>query len=372
MATSTHKRDYYEVLGVPKDATLDQIKKAYRKLALKNHPDRNKDDKAAEERFKEAAEAYAILSDSNKRAQYDQFGHSLGGSGFQGFQGFEENFRGFSDVFGDLFEDFFGTSQRRHGSASGIRGADLEYSVEMSLEDVAHGKEMKIEFPRAERCSTCQGSGAEPGTKKTTCPDCGGVGEVRSTQGFFTWRRTCPTCGGEGEQINKPCRECRGTGRTKQTRKLNIKIPAGIDDGSQLKITGEGEAGERGGSRGNLYVYVTVKPHPVFERSGNHLLLEVNVGIDGAALGTEIEVPTLNGKVRLKIPPGTQPGKVFRLKGKGITDLRGFGVGDQLVRVNVEIPEKLTNEERKVLEEFGRLHASQRKGKSLFGRWQNR
>ena len=370
MATSTNKRDYYEVLGVSKTATSDEIKKAYRKLALKHHPDRNKGNKEAEERFKEAAEAYAILSDPQKRSQYDQFGHSLGGSGFQGFEGFEGAFQGFGDIFGDLFEDFFGTS-RRGSSRGGIRGAGLEYSVEISLEEAVRGKEVTIEFLRAERCDTCSGSGAEPGTQPTICSDCGGHGEVRISQGFFTMRRTCPRCGGEGKQISKPCHECRGTGRIRKNRKLNIKIPCGIEDGSQLKVTGEGEAGERGGPRGNLYVYVTVKQHPVFERAGLDLLVEARIGIHQAALGTQIEVPTLDGKVRLKISPGTQPGKVLRLKGKGVPDLHGYRTGDELVRISVEIPEQLSAKERGLLEEFGRLRGQTNQNKPLFGKWRS-
>jgi molecular chaperone DnaJ len=369
MAASTNKRDYYEVLGVSKTATADEIKKAYRKLALKYHPDRNKDNKEAEERFKEAAEAYAILSDQQKRSQYDQFGHSLGGSGFQGFEGFENSFQGFGDIFGDIFEDFFGTS-RRGSSRGGIRGSDLEYSVEISLEEAVRGKEVTIEFARAERCDTCSGSGAEPGTQPTICPDCGGHGEVRVSQGFFTMRRTCPRCGGEGRQISKPCHDCRGMGRIRKNRKLNIKIPAGIEDGSQLKVTGEGEAGERGGPRGNLYVYVTVKPHSIFERAGLDLLLDVKIELHQATLGTQIDVPTLDGKVRLKIPPGTQPGKVFRLKGKGAPNLHGHQVGDELVRINVEIPNELSGEERKLMEEFGKVRERSNQRKPFFSRWQ--
>ena len=370
MAQGTNKRDYYEVLGVPKTASADEIKKAYRRLALKYHPDRNKGSKEAEERFKEAAEAYAILSDAQKRTQYDQFGHSLGGSGFQGFEGFEGAFQGFGDVFGDLFEDFFGGGGARRGSARsqrGIRGADLEYAVQISLEEAARGKEATVEFPRAERCETCGGTGAEPGTERTICSECGGQGEVRFSQGFFSMRRTCSRCHGEGKQITKPCRACRGGGRVKKTRKLNVKIPPGVEDGSQLKISGEGEAGERGGPNGNLYVYVNVKQHPIFERAGNDILIEAKIGFHQAALGTQIEVPTLDGKVRLKIPAGTQPGKVFRLKGKGISDLRGYGVGDELVRIHVEIPERLSNEERRLLEEYAKLRDSSTQ--SFFTRW---
>lgn len=368
MASSTHKRDYYEVLGVSKSAAEDEIKKAYRKLALKYHPDRNKGDKQAEDRFKEAAEAYAILSDAQKRAQYDQFGHSLGGSGFQGFEGFEDSFRGFGDVFGDLFEDFFGAPQgsSRRSGGRGFRGNDLEYPIELTLEEAAKGKNVPLEFPRKEHCEICRGSGAEPGSKKTTCSECGGRGEVRMSQGFFTLRRTCPRCQGEGEQISKPCSACRGTGVVRKTRKLSVKIPAGIDDGSRLKVAGEGEAGERGGSRGNLYVHVSLKHHPVFERFGKDVLLVTKLGMHEAALGTEIEVPTLDGKVRLKIPTGTQPGNVLRLKGKGFPDLSGYGPGDQLVKIDVEIPQHLSVEEKKILEEYAKLRDGSSRKKKFF------
>jgi len=241
--------------------------------------------------------------------------------------------------------------------------------VELSLEEAAQGKEVKVEFPRAEHCDRCSGSGAEPGTKKSVCPECHGHGEIRVSQGFFAWRRTCPRCQGDGEYITKACQRCRGSGRIRKTRKLNIKIPAGIEHGSQLKIAGEGEAGARGGSRGHLYVSVGVKPHPVFGRSGNDVLLQAKIGIHQAALGAEIEIPTLDGKVRLKIPSGTQPGRVFRVKGKGIRDLHGYGVGDQLVRVTIDVPERLSSEERKLLEAFGKLRDKTHKGKDFFSRW---
>ncbi len=366
MASGTNKRDYYEVLGVVKTAPQEEIKKAYRKLALKHHPDRTKENKASEEQFKEASEAYAILSDPQKRAQYDQFGHSLGGGGFQGFEGFEGAFQGFGDIFGDLFEDFFGT--RRGSGRSGSRGADLEYSAEIGLEDVVHGKEIPVEFPRLETCEACSGNGAEPGSQTTMCSQCNGHGEVRVSQGFFTMRRTCPKCHGEGKQITKPCKTCHGSGRVRKSRKLSIKIPAGIDDNSQLKISGEGEAGERGGSRGNLYVHVAVKRHPLFERVGGDLLIEAKIGIHQAALGMQIDVPTLDGKVPLKIPAGTQPGKVFRIKGKGVPDLRTRTTGDELIRVNVEIPDHLSSNEKKLLEEFAKSRDGA-DGKTLFSRW---
>jgi len=366
----TAKRDYYEVIGVSKGASEDDIKKAYRKLALKYHPDRNPGDKAAEDKFKEAAEAYAILSDKEKRAQYDQFGHSLGGQGFQGFQGFQGNFEGFNDVFGDLFEDFFGggSSRSRGGSRRGRRGSDLEYRVSVSFEEAAFGKEMNVEIPRMETCPHCTGSGAEPGSSKKTCPDCRGTGEVRITQGFFSIRQTCPKCRGEGERIEKACRECRGAGRMQHTRKLNLKIPAGIDSGSRLKLSGEGEAGQRGGERGNLYILIEVRPHDIFERDANDVLCEARVTMAQAALGTEIEAPTLEGKVKLKIPAGTQPGKILRIKGKGFPDVRGGSKGDQLVKITVEIPERLSGQEQKLLEEFAKVRGEAAK-KSLFSKW---
>jgi len=362
------KRDYYEVLGVTRTAMAEEIKKAYRKLALKYHPDRNPGNKETEEKFKEAAEAYAILSDSEKRAQYDQFGHSLGGSGFSGFQGFEDSFRGFGDIFGDLFDDFFGTGGR--GRGGGHQGSDLEVSVEITLEEAAHGKEVSLEIPRHETCRACEGSCAARGSKKTECPECRGAGEIRVTQGFFSLRRTCPRCQGEGQRIEKPCPDCRGQGRVPKRRKLNVKIPAGIDTDSRLKVTGEGEAGARGGARGNLYVHVIVKPHPVLERHGSDLYCEMLIPFSVATLGGEAEFPTLGGKAKVRIPPGTPSGKVFRLKEKGMPRLGGGGRGDQLVRVEIEVPVKLTDKERVLLEEWSREHrdsGASPKKKGFFG-----
>ncbi len=346
------KRDYYEVLGVTKNAPADEIKKAYRKLALKYHPDRNPGNKEAEEKFKEAAEAYAILSDTGKRAQYDQFGHSLGGGGFQGFQGYEENFRGFGDIFGDLFEDFFGGSTQTRGGAR--RGADLGVAVEISLEDASRGKEVTIEFPRHETCALCGGSGAARGSKKTVCPECRGAGEIRVSQGFFSMRRTCPKCQGQGERIEKPCPDCRGRGRVERMRKLNVKIPPGVDNDSRLKISGEGEAGERGASRGNLYVRIQVRPHPFLERRGDDLYSEILIPFTAAALGGEVAVPTLDGKVKLRVPAGTPSGKIFRLREKGMPSLQGHGRGSQLIRVEIDVPTHLSDKERASLNEFSR------------------
>ncbi len=356
MSAMAAKRDYYEILSVSRAASADDIKKSYRKLALQYHPDRNPGDKMAEEKFKEAAEAYAVLSDNEKRAQYDQFGHSLGGRGFQGFEGFEDAFRGFGDVFGDIFEDFFGGGTGGRGRSGGVRrGSDLELAVEMTLEEVLKGKEAALEVPRRETCGECRGSGAEPGSKKMTCQDCGGRGEVRISQGFFTLRRTCPRCQGEGEKIEKPCKACRGGGRVQKVRKLSVKIPAGIDSESRLKMAGEGEAGERGGSRGDLYIAVLVKDHPSFERRGSDLFCEVLVPFTTAALGGEISVPTLDGKTDLKLAAGTPSGKILKIKGQGLPSLGHPTLrGDQYVRMDIEVPSKMNEGERRLLQEFAK------------------
>ena len=351
------KRDYYEILGVQKNAGADEIKKAYRKLALKYHPDRNPGDKAAEEKFKEAAEAYAVLSDPEKRAQYDQFGHSLGGGGFQGFQGFEESFRGFGDIFGDLFEDFFG-STTRGGRSGARRGSDLEVTVEVTLEEVLKGKEISLEIPRRETCEDCQGTGAAKGSKKSQCTECRGTGEIRMTQGFFSLRRVCPRCQGQGERIEKPCPECRGQGRVEKRRKINVKVPPGIDHGSRLKISGEGEAGENGGPRGSLYVRVLVKAHHTFERDENHLYCEFLIPFTLVVLGGDVTVPTLDGSVKLHIPPGTPSGKILRLKEKGMPSLRDGRRGDLMVRVEIDVPTRLSEKERHLFQELAKEQKS--------------
>lgn len=367
----THrKRDYYEILGVAKDAAEADIKKAYRKLALKYHPDRNPGDKKSEEAFKEAAEAYAVLSDTEKRAQYDRFGHSLGASGFSGFEDVSDIFSSFGDIFGGfeggIFEEFFGGGGGRRQRTRARRGPDLEYRVALDLKDVASGREMTIKLPRHEKCPECSGTGAASGSSPTACQQCGGRGQVRTTQGFFMIDRTCPKCGGAGEVITKPCKSCRGQGRVEATRTLSIKIPPGVEDGMHLKVGHEGEAGINGGPHGDLYVLINIKENSEFVRQGDDIVYEAKVELTLAALGGEIEVPTLNGKARLKIPEGTQTGKVFRLAGKGLPSLSRHGQGDELVRVNVATPTDLTKRERELLEELSRERQNHKK-KGFFG-----
>lgn len=362
------KRDYYEILGVKKSASLDEIKKTYRELALRFHPDRvpHEQKKEAEEKFKEISEAYAVLSDSEKRALYDQYGHA----GIDQKYAQEDIFRGadfssifkdlgdfgfgggiFDEIFGDLGFDIFGGGRR---AASGHRrGRDLQIAVDITLEEAAFGAEKSITVPRYETCSTCSGTGAKPGTKRISCPQCKGRGQVVMSSGFFQFAQTCPRCGGQGSTIQSPCPDCRGEGRIKATHKIKVKIPPGVDNGSHLRIRGEGEAGTS--AKGDLYVIIEVAPHPVFERHNNDVLTQITVSLTKAILGSEVEVPTLGGKVSMKVPAGTQSGKIFRLKAKGIADLHSRGIGDELVRVNVEIPTRLTNEQRRLMEEFARL-----------------
>lgn len=366
------KRDYYEILGVARTATAEEIKKNYRKVAMKYHPDRNPGDQEAENKFKEASEAYAVLSDKEKRAQYDQFGHSLGGHGFQGFDGFADNFSGFGDIFGDLFEDFFGGGRSSQGGRRGRRGADLQVQVEVTLEEVLSGKEFKLDIPRHESCETCGGSGAAKGTNVQNCSTCGGNGEVRVSQGFFTLRRTCPACQGKGTRIEKPCETCHGEGRVKKNRKLNIKVPAGIQDGSRLKVTGEGEAGEQGAPRGDLYVLIGVQSHEFFERRDQDLFCELLIPFTTAALGGEIKCATLSGETSLDIPAGTQAGKILKIKGQGLGHLQNPSVrGDQYVRIEIDVPKKLTAEQKKLLEQFAASRGEEapaRKKKPLIDR----
>jgi molecular chaperone DnaJ len=348
------KRDYYEVLGVSRTATEEEIKKAYRKLALKWHPDRNPEARReAEERFKEISEAYQVLSDPERRAQYDRFGHAAFEPGGVG-AGFDFT-AGFEDILGDLFGDFFGTGRARASRGRARRGQDLQYRLELSFEEAARGCERTISLPRLSPCEQCGGRGTRRGTAPRACPQCRGTGQIRFQQGFFSIAKTCGNCGGQGTIITDPCPACDGTGSVRRTYTVNIKVPAGVDTGSRLKLRGEGEAGSPGAPPGDLYVLLEVRDHPIFVREGTDIVCEVPVSFPQAALGAELEVPTLDGTARVKIPPGTQSGHVIRLKGKGIPELGGYGRGDQVVRVVVETPRKLSPRQRELLEEFARL-----------------
>ncbi len=358
MNRSRAKKDYYEILGVSRDASLEDIKKAYRRLALKYHPDRNPGDKEAEEKFKEISEAYAVLSDPQKRAQYDRFGHAgMEEMGFRGFTDFSEIFA--SDIFAefsDIFERFFrGTGVGVEEEPFAYRGRDLTYSLTITLEEALKGTERTISFPRHSTCTYCQGTGIKPGAGMRTCPECRGRGEISYTRGFFYYSQTCPRCGGRGKIIGDPCPKCRGQGRVRETARLTVKIPPGVSDGSKLRIRGEGEAGVRGGRKGDLYITVRISPHPLFKREEDDLICHLPIPVTTAILGGEVEVPTLEGKVRMKIPPGTQSGRIFRLRGKGIPHLHSTGRGDQLVVVKVEIPTHLTGEQKELIEKFSRL-----------------
>jgi molecular chaperone DnaJ len=344
------KKDYYDVLGLNRDASDDDIKKAYRKLAMKHHPDRNPDSKDAEEKFKEAKQAYEILSDTQKRAAYDRYGHagvdpSAGpGPGAQGFEGF-------ADAFSDIFGDIFGGAGAR-GRSSVYRGADLRYNLEISLEEAARGADKTIRIPTVEECETCHGSGAKPGTQAKPCSTCGGAGQVRIQQGFFSIQQTCPKCHGTGRIIPDPCRDCGGAGRVKKQKTLEVKIPAGIDEGMRLRHAGHGEPGVNGGPAGDLYVEIHIRAHLVFQRDHDDLHCEMPISFTTAALGGEIEIPTLEGMARLRIPAETQSGKVFRLRGKGIRNVRSQGHGDLMCHVVVETPVHLTERQKELLREF--------------------
>jgi molecular chaperone DnaJ len=344
------KRDYYEILGVSKDADEKDIKKSYRREAMKYHPDRNPDDPDAESKFKEATEAYDVLMDSEKRAAYDRFGHAgvdpnMGG-GAGGFGG-----GNFSDIFGDVFGDIFGGGGGR-GRAGPQRGSDLRYTLDISLEDAVKGTTVEIRVPTLSACDTCNGSGAKKGSKPTTCGTCGGAGQVRMQQGFFQVQQTCPTCRGRGQSISDPCGSCHGQGRVEKTKTLSVKVPPGVDTGDRIRLSGEGEAGPDGGPAGDLFVQMSVKQHPIFERDGKHLYCEVPITFVDAALGGELEVPTLDGRVKLKIPAETQTGKLFRLRGKGVKPVRGGSVGDLLCRATVETPVNLNKKQKELLREF--------------------
>lgn len=343
------KRDYYEVLGVARDASASDIKKAYRRLAMKHHPDRNPDSKDAEDQFKEAKEAYEILSDGQKRAAYDQFGHagvdpSAGGAG--GFGAGDV----FGDIFGDVFGDIFGGGRRGRGGA--YRGSDLRYSLELTLEQAVFGDNVSIDIPTLTGCDTCGGDGAAPGSSPITCETCQGRGQVRMQQGFFSIQQTCPSCRGSGKTIEDPCADCHGQGRKRTVKTLAVKVPAGVDNGDRIRLAGEGEAGQSGGPSGDLFVEIAVEPHPIFERAGRDLSCEIPVSFSTAALGGEVDVPTLNGEVSVKIPSESQSGRVFRLRGKGVKPVRGGGTGDLFCRMVVETPVNLTNQQKEMLREF--------------------
>jgi molecular chaperone DnaJ len=362
------KRDYYETLNVARNASEAELKKAYRRLAMKHHPDRNPDDKVAEEHFKEAKEAYDVLNDPRKRAAYDQFGHAgvdaQAGAEAGGFGGGG----GFSDIFGDVFGDIF--SNFRGGRTSQVfRGADLRYTLELTLEEAVFGTTAKIRVPTLVACEVCDGSGAKPGTKPVTCPTCNGVGQVRMQQGFFSIQQTCPRCQGRGTVIADSCTACHGEGRIQKQKTLSVKVPAGVDNGDRIRLSGEGEAGEHGGPPGDLYVQMRIKPHPIFTREGDTLYCEVPISFATAALGGDLEVPTLDGRVNLKIPPETQTGKVLRIRSKGVRPVRGGATGDLLCRVIVETPVHLTKEQKELLQRFaetmedgGRHHTPQERG----------
>jgi molecular chaperone DnaJ len=373
------KEDYYELLGVDKGASEEDLKKAYRKKAIQYHPDKNPGNKEAEEMFKKVSEAYEVLKDPQKRAAYDRFGHAAfqqGGAGPRGpggaGGGFHDPFDIFREVFGGggggggagIFEEFFGGGSRDGGRD----GADLRYDLEITLEDAAKGVEKEISFRKAVACERCEGSGAEPGSKRVTCPTCRGAGQIRRSGGIITFTQTCPTCGGAGTKVEKACTSCRGEGRVAKTTKLNVRVPAGVDTGSRLRSVGNGEAGVAGGQPGDLYIVISVADHEIFERQGDDLFCEIPIKFTLATLGGTIEVPTLSGRASLKIPAGTQSGTTFRLKGKGMPSLRSGGHGDQLVRVHVEVPTSLTSEQRKKLEEFAVLSgdADEPMAKSFF------
>jgi molecular chaperone DnaJ len=362
------KRDYYEVLGVDTRASQEEIKKAYRQLALQFHPDRNPGNKEAEEKFKEAAEAYEVLRDSQKRDLYDQFGHAgLEGTGFTGFGGFEDIF----SAFGDIFEDFFGFGTRRRGTRNAARpGADLLYDLRLDFTEAAFGTEKEIEIPTSENCESCEGTGREPGTEEESCPMCHGQGQILQSQGFFRISTTCHRCGGQGRIVTNPCRPCNGTGRKKVTHKVLVKVPAGVDTGVRLRIPNQGESGYRGGPPGDLYVRLHVDPHEFFEREGDHLYCRIPISMVQAAVGDTIEIQTLDSTPSVKIPPGTQSGDVIRLRGEGVPSLRGSGRGDLLINIQVKTPVNLNKRQKEILQEFAEIENSKKSSDKLFKFWE--
>ena len=346
------KRDFYDVLGVSKNASPEELKSAYRKLAIKHHPDKNPDNKNSEEKFKEASEAYGILSDQEKKQNYDNFGHAAfeGGGGRQsgGFGGAD-----FSDIFEDFFGDFGGGSRSRNSRSSNNRGSDLRYDLSISLEEAFGGKKQDIKFSTTEKCNTCKGNGSKPGYSPDKCTYCGGNGKVRSNQGFFTVQQTCPQCNGNGEEITNPCNDCSGQGKKNASKKISVTIPKGVDDGTRIRLAGKGEAGSRGGATGDLYLFININSHDLFKRSDENLFFEFPISIADAALGATIEIPTIDGgKSKIKIPEGTQNGKQFRLKGKGMPFMRRGDYGDLYVQVNTEVPVSLNKQQKELLEKF--------------------
>ena len=347
------KRDFYDVLGVGKNASPDELKTAYRKLAVKHHPDKNPGDKTSEDKFKEASEAYGILSDQEKKQNYDNFGHAAfeGGGGRQGGGGFGG--ADFSDIFEDFFGDFGGGARSRGRSSSNNRGSDLRYDLSITLQEAYEGKKQDIKFSTTEKCTTCKGNGSKPGSSPDKCTVCGGNGKVRSNQGFFTVQQTCPQCAGTGEEITNPCNDCNGQGNKQTAKKLSVTIPKGVDDGTRIRLAGKGEAGSKGGASGDLYLFINVHTHDLFKRSDENLFFEFPISIADAALGTTIEIPTIDGgRAKIKIPDGTQNGKQFRLKGKGMPYMRGSGNGDLYVQVNTEVPISLNKAQKELLEKF--------------------
>jgi molecular chaperone DnaJ len=361
------KQDYYEILGIDTKASQDEIKKAYRQLALKFHPDRNPGDKEAEENFKEAAEAYEVLRDPQKRSIYDQFGHAgLEGTGFTGFGGFDDIF----SAFGDIFEDFFGFGARRRGSTTAARaGADLLFDLRLNFDEAVFGTEKEIEIPTSSTCEACDGMGREPGTEEESCPVCRGHGQILQSQGFFRISTTCHRCGGQGRIITSPCRSCHGSGREKVTKKVLVRVPAGVDTGVRLRIPDKGDSGYRGGPSGDLYVRVHVDPHEFFERDGHNLYCHIPISMVQAAIGDTMEIQTLDSTRSVKIPPGTQNGDVIRLRGEGVPVLRGSGRGDLFIDIQVKTPVNLDNRQKEILQEFAEIEEGKKSSEKIFKFW---